>query len=152
MATIRSKFFSAGPSYSMVASFAWSDLLSCDQALKAHFEMWKRGLVTFRHIASISGAACPAVLQTEACSTVQQVELKASSHPHCWKRTWSILWHHAFPLINWARMQNQLLTPAFIRQFIFRPSPYPSSAFYHPQYSWSIHVWMGLPSLCMIKL
>ena len=62
IATIRSRFFSAGPSYnSMVPYFAWSDLLSCDQALKAHFERWKRGLVTFRHIASISSGACLAI-------------------------------------------------------------------------------------------
>ena len=102
----------------------WS-ALSCSQALKAHFDGWKRGLVTFRHIASISGAACPALLQNQSMPCLWCSNNNCYETMHCSP----MVRHHAFCLINRSRMQNQLLTSVFTRQFIFKPPPCLSSLF-----------------------
>ena len=102
----------------------WS-ALSCSQALKAHFDGWKRGLVTFRHIASISGAACPGLLQNKSMLYLWCSNNNCYETMHCYL----MVRHHAFCLINRSRMQNQLLTSVFTRQFIFKPPPCLSSLF-----------------------
>ena len=117
----------------------WS-ALSCSQALKAHFDGWKRGLVTFRHIASISGAACPALLQNQSMPCLWCSNNNCYETMHCSP----MVRHHAFCLINCSRMQNQLLTSVFTRQFIFRPPPYLSSIFFFILFLGTIYLCLGI--------